>query len=167
MDVYFCNSMKHFLIVIFFFTLTVSSAQNATIVKWAAMNDLLHQKNDTTYVINFWATWCKPCVGELPYFLDQEKKLSNNPVKFYFISLDFKKDFSTRLIPFLQKQNITSSVFLLDEPDYNAWIDKVDSSWGGAIPGTLIYNSSKRKRQFYEKDFTAAELEQTLKQYIQ
>ena len=149
------------------FVFQLCDAQTASVIKWSSVEQLLHKKSDTTYVINFWATWCKPCVEELPYFLEQEKMLSSKPVKFYFISLDFKRDINTRLIPFLEKQNITSSVYLLDEPDYNFWIDKVDSTWGGAIPATLIYNHALNKRTFYEKEFTLIELEKTLKTHIQ
>ena len=136
-------------------------------IKWETMDEILNKKTDTTYVINFWATWCKPCVAELPVFFEQEKQLSNKAIKFYFISLDFKRDFTTRLIPFVQKQNISSSVYLLDEPDYNAWINKVDSSWGGAIPATLIYNFVQKQHKFYEKEFSGEELKQTIKTYIQ
>ena len=156
-----------FLVLIFFCLCTYCKAQKAAIIKWNTLENLLHQKTDTTYVINFWATWCKPCVAELPFFIEQEKQLSNKPFKFYFISLDFKKDFATRLIPFLEKHNINSAVYLLDEPDYNGWIDKVDNRWQGAIPATVIYNASANKRDFYEKEFTLEELIQTLKTYIQ
>lgn len=153
--------------VLIFSSINFCKAQQAEIIKWNKLNELLNKKTDTTYVINFWATWCKPCITELPYFLEKEKQLSNKAIKFYFISLDFKRDFSTRLLSFLEKQNITSNVYLLDEPDYNAWIDKVDTRWGGAIPATVIYNASTNRRDFYEKEFTSEELEQTLNTYIQ
>lgn len=154
-------------VLLCFLSFAYCNAQQAQIIKWETLENLLHQKSDTTYVINFWATWCKPCVAELPSFIEQEKQLSDKPFKFYFISLDFKKDFNTRLLPFLQKQKINSSVYLLDEPDYNSWIDKVDVRWQGAIPATVIYNSSVNRRDFYEKEFTSEELKQTLKTYMQ
>ncbi len=148
-------------------TVFCNAQQQAQIIKWNTLEQILKNKADTTYVINFWATWCKPCVAELPYFIDEEKKTSDKPVKFYFISLDFKKELVIRLIPFIEKQNIGSTVYLLDEPDYNSWIDKVDSTWGGAIPATLVFNNAKGVHHFYEKDFAKEELEQTLKTYIQ
>ena len=153
--------------VLIFTSYSFCNAQQAQIIKWNALENILQKKSDTTYVVNFWATWCKPCVAELPYFLQTEKELSNKAVKFLFISMDFKKDFSSRLIPFLVKEKINSSVYLLDEPDYNSWMDKVDSTWGGGIPATLIFNHANSKRGFYEKDFAEGELEQTLNPYIQ
>ena len=153
-------------LIIIFSSFTFCKAQQVQIIKWNTLEDLLNKKTDTTYVINFWATWCKGCVTELPYFIEQEKQLIDKPFKFYFISLDFKKDFSTRLLPYLAKQNINSTVYLLDETDYNSWIDKVDKRWGGGIPATVIYNASAKKRDFYEQEFNADELSQTLKKYI-
>ncbi len=141
-------------------------AQTTSIIKWNTLHQLLNKKNDTTYVINFWATWCKGCVAELPYFIEQEQQLKDKPVKFYYISLDFKKDFNTRLLPFVEKQQIKGEVLLLDEPDYNSWIDKVDTRWGGAIPATVVYNYQAGKRDIYEQEFEKEELKQTLKKYI-
>jgi len=128
-------------------------AQPAKIIKLNQLDSLTGFQNDTTYVINFWATWCKPCVEEMPYFLEAEKNTSGRKFRFIFISLDFKRQFESRLIPFLKEKKITSTVYLLDEPDYDRWINKVDQGWEGNIPGTLIYNFSKGKREFHAKEF--------------
>ena len=68
------------------------------------------------------------------------------------MSLDFPDKFETQLIPFVKKNNLIPQVILLDDPDENGWIPKVDKSWSGALPATLIYNKNKRK--FYQKPFT-------------
>lgn len=81
------------------------------------------------------------------------------------VSLDFKRELDNRVKPFVQKNNITSEVLLLNEPDYNAWINRVDSSWSGAIPATVII--SKGKKEFFEKEFSSyPELENSIKPYI-
>jgi len=81
-------------------------------------------------------------------------------------SLDFKREFETRLKPYVEKNKISAMVLLLDEPDYNSWIDKVDPSWSGAIPATVII--ARGKKIFFEKEFTSyAELENTIKPLIQ
>ncbi len=105
---------------------------------------LLHYSNDTTYVVNFWATWCKPCVEEMPYFLKLKEAYKNKPVKVVLVSMDFPKQYMSRLLPFVKERNIASSVVALGDMDYDAWIDKVDKTWDGAIPVTLIYNNQKR-----------------------
>ncbi len=120
--------------------------------KFDDMSSLLNTNSDTTFVMNFWATWCKPCVKELPYFeqLNAEKEF-NRPVKVVLVSLDDKKHIDRKVVPLLDRNNIKSEVWLLDDAKYNDWIDKVSTEWSGAIPATLIFD--KDKRQFEETDF--------------
>ena len=106
---------------------------------------IFNRQSDTTYVINFWATWCKPCIEELPYFEDIQKNFSGEKVKVVLVSLDFEKDVETRLIPFLEERQLQSDVALLLDGKYNDWIAKVEDSWDGAIPVTLLYNSENRR----------------------
>ncbi|MCX6276380.1 MAG: TlpA disulfide reductase family protein [Bacteroidetes bacterium] len=136
------------------------------IVKFSTIDSLLHHRSDSLLVINFWATWCKPCVSELPYFEELKKNYSSEKVKLILVSLDFKREFESRVKPFIEKNNIASEVLLLDEPDYNSWIDKVDATWSGAIPATVVIAGSKK--MFFEKEFISyAELENIIKPLIQ
>lgn len=141
-------------------------AQTATIIKFPQLQAMMQNHNDTTYVFNFWATWCPPCVEEFPNFQKFSESNSGNKVKVIFISMDFKKDFDQKLIPFLKKNNVKNRVYLLDEPDYNSWIDKVDKSWNGDIPATLVINNKSGVHKLYPNEFTFDQLEQTLKPYI-
>ncbi len=101
--------------------------------------------NDTTYVINFWATWCKPCVAELPFFYEKLiPATANKPVKVLLVSMDFPKDIEKKLMPFVAERNIAKNVVALADLDYNAWIDKVSTEWDGAIPFTIVYKKEKR-----------------------
>jgi thiol-disulfide isomerase/thioredoxin len=120
----------------------------------------LNQKNDTTYVVNFWATWCVPCVKELPHFEKLNQQYKGKKVKVLLVSLDMAKMVESKLLPFIKKKNLRSDVVLLRDPDSNNWIPKIDKSWSGAIPATLIYN--KKKRKFYEKSFEYNELEKAV-----
>lgn len=130
---------------------------------YAGLKYFLNQKNDTTYVVNFWATWCEPCVEELPYFEELNKKYKSNMVKVVLVSLDMKKSIVSKLLPFMIRQRLKSDVILLQDPDANSWITKVDSTWSGALPATLIYN--KDQREFYEKSFTYDELEKEVSNF--
>src|SRR5690606_240818 len=124
----------------------------------------LQNKNDSIYVINFWATWCKPCIKELPAFEKLASDYSAEKVKVLLVSLDFSDKLKTQVIPFIKKNNIQSEVVLLDDPDANNWIPKVSVEWSGAIPATIIYNKDNRK--FYEQSFTFEELETELKTFL-
>ncbi len=111
--------------------------------------------SDTTYLINFWATWCKPCVAELPYIEALVEKYKDKKYRSILVSLDFERQIESRLIPFLNKNDIQSEVVLLMDTKESRWIDRVDPSWSGAIPITLIYN--KKERRFFEQSFHSIE----------
>ena len=100
---------------------------------------LFRQENDTTYIVNFWATWCKPCIEELPYLEQMNKAKTEKPVKVVLVSLDFPQHLESKLLPFVQKRKLISQVDVLLDGDYNSWIDKVSPEWSGAIPATYIY----------------------------
>ena len=128
------------------------------VYNYQTLEPLLSQNEcEDLHVINFWATWCKPCVAELPYF----EKLKEEGIKVTLISLDMPKLVESKLIPFLKEKNLKSEVVLLDDPDANSWIPKVDAEWSGAIPATLILKGDKQK--FYEKSFTYKTLTEAIK----
>lgn len=130
-----------------------------------SFEEILKKQNDTTYVINFWATWCAPCVKELPFFEELHDEYRDRKLKVILVSLDFERQVSSRLIPFLNKNKIGSDVVLLLDKKESEWIDRVDTSWSGALPITIIYNSSKR--QFFEKSFhSTEELKVIIKSYL-
>ena len=125
---------------------------------------LLEKKTDTTYVINFWATWCMPCVKELPYFERVSEQHKDKKVKFLLVSMDMESQIEKRLIPFLKAKKIKNEVVVLDDPDADSWIQKVDQGWSGAIPATLIYR--KDQRAFFEQSFTYKSLQDEVAKFL-
>ncbi len=152
-----------YILLLLLLTATIVPAQSARIIKWPELESVIKSGSDTTYVINFWATWCKPCIKELPHFDKLVATFPGRKIKVLLVSLDFKRQFETNLKPYLLNNNVVSDVLLIDEPDYNTWIDKVDKSWSGAIPATLIINNSTGIRNFYEREFTLDEINKTVK----
>ncbi len=124
----------------------------------------MNAKNDTTYVYNFWATWCAPCVKELPSFLELQEKYKDKPFKLVLVSLDFPKSVEKSLLPFLEKKKMDVTVILLNDPDANTWIEKINKDWSGAIPATLIIKNNERK--FFEQSFDYETLEKEVKPFI-
>ncbi|GAA4823857.1 TlpA family protein disulfide reductase [Algivirga pacifica] len=142
-----------------------TSAGPIAVYDYEHIEPLFQRNNDTTYVINFWATWCKPCVEELPAFQQLDKEYKGRKVKVLLVSLDMKDDkVAERLGKFIQKKDLKSTVVFLDDPDANSWITKVDPNWSGAIPATLIYNVEKRR--FFEKSFDYETLSKELEEVM-
>jgi thiol-disulfide isomerase/thioredoxin len=144
-----------------------TSFKQITSVKSYSYNQLkplLEKKDDKIYVINFWATWCAPCVKELPYFEKINQDYKDQNVTVLLVSLDFPKQVAKRLIPFINNNKLQSKVILLDDINEDVWIKKIDSTWSGAIPVTLIYNKNKRK--FYKQSFDFITLENELKTFL-
>jgi thiol-disulfide isomerase/thioredoxin len=139
-------------------------AQEVTVYdKFDEFEKAVLKENDSIYVINFWATWCAPCIKELPHF--EKLSTDNKKVKVILVSLDSKKDLEKKLIPFLQKKKITAETLLLADKDYNTWLPKVDKDWSGSIPATLIING--KHHLFAERDFESfAELNAYVNSFI-
>lgn len=116
---------------------------------------LLKPSNDTLYVINFWATWCAPCVEEMPYFETLHTEMANQKVKVILVSLDFKKDLESKVIPFLNERKLQPTVLMLADGRYNDWIDQVSPEWSGAIPATVLIKGTERR--FYGEQFAGYE----------
>ncbi|MGY8938645.1 MAG: TlpA family protein disulfide reductase [Flavobacteriales bacterium] len=143
---------------------TNTSHINVKSYSYEELKPLLEKKDDKTYVINFWATWCAPCVKELPAFEKLNEEYASKNVEVLLVSLDFPKQKEKKLIPFIVRKNLHSKVVMLDDINEDVWIKAIDSSWSGAIPATIIYN--KNSRNFYEKYFDYETLEAELQTFL-
>lgn len=151
--------MRGLLLSITFLFSMAASAQWTAVKSYAQYDDMakeyMNRDDGFTYIINYWATWCGPCVKELPYFEQLLTAYKKDNVRVILVSLDFPKKVDSKLLPFLNKHNIQSEVILLDDPKSNIWIDKVDSSWEGAIPVTIIYKGDQQI--FWDGEFDTYE----------
>jgi thiol-disulfide isomerase/thioredoxin len=119
--------------------------------------------SDTVHVINFWATWCAPCVAELPVFSTVASQFDEGgaPVKMHFVSLDGVKR-TNAVAAFMKKHPFPGPVYVLDAGTPNSWIDSVTALWSGSIPATVTLQSrhnpddvpdipyDSHERRFYE-----------------
>jgi thiol-disulfide isomerase/thioredoxin len=146
----------------FIFAAVSSFAQSPATVKLADLQKRINAKSDNIQIINFWATWCGPCIKELPYF---EKLTSENQadVKVMLVSMDLDLDPNPeKVYKFVNRKNLKSEVVLLDESDPNSWINKIDKEWNGSLPATLIINQRTGQRKFIGKELHEGDLEKLI-----
>ena len=149
----------HIVLILSFFQQLLGQTPQKQVQKlnFSQFEPYLHKQNDTLYVINFWASWCVPCIDELPAFEKIREKYSDQKMKILLVSLDFPSQLESRLLPFIKKHKLQSDVILLDDPQQNQWINKVDPKWSGTIPFTQIYKNDLRES--FEHKFNYTELD--------
>lgn len=134
------------------------------VLNYDELKPLLEKQDGKIHVVNFWATWCKPCVEELPAFLKLNEEFKDKNVEMLFVSLDFPNEIESKLIPFIKERNLKPEVVVLDDLNQDKWINGISKDWTGSIPSTLIYKNGKRK--FFEQSFTYDLLTDELKQFL-
>ena len=93
-------------------------------------------------VLNFWATWCVPCVEEIPVF--RRLHATRKDIVIYGISLDEPNQLEI-VRKFVGEQRINYPIYLRDgKGDFEAMVNSIDPNWIGALPATFIYKDGKR-----------------------
>ena len=148
--------MRYFRLIVlsvFFLSFSAKAQDLITFQNFDELNAYIQNNSDKPLVFNFWATWCAPCVKELPYF--QKLHQENPNIKVVTVSLDFDKQVESKLKPFLKKKNYSFVTTYMADKKFNNWISKVDENWSGAIPATWIINGNKGL--FVEQEFASFE----------
>lgn len=155
--------MKRLLLVssILFISCSTTTPSEAEIVQREYLTGIIdNPSTQKIQVINFWATWCLPCVEELPAFVAIDDR---DDVEVILISLDDASQLEELVNPFLKENKITPTVKLLDDPYAAEWIPLVDDHWDGAIPATLIQKGSKK--MFFNNPLTKQQLEDEVNKF--
>ncbi|AXB58202.1 TlpA family protein disulfide reductase [Flavobacterium fluviale] len=145
----------YYIFLISFFSVSAYS-QNVKLLNIDQLNERIKNGKDSTFVVNFWATWCAPCIKELPHFEKLKAEYKSDKLAVLLVSLDFKSKLTSNVIPFVKRKNLKNEVFLLNESSPQEFIDRIDPSWSGSIPATLFIKNDKRK--FVESEFTYEQL---------
>jgi thiol-disulfide isomerase/thioredoxin len=158
---------KLVLTALLFFGLTFTNANAQSIPKWK-LNDLKAaiSKADKPTIFNFWATFCKPCVAEIPYFQQLAKKYESAGVQLVLISLDLSEAYPKQISSFASKYKFTSPIKFLDETNADLFCPAVDDSWSGAIPASLFVNNKTGYRKFFEEQLSKEKLEKEIQSML-
>lgn len=136
-------------------------AQTEDLVTLDRLQQILQAEKDRVQVINFWATWCAPCIKELPLL---EKMTKDQPeIRVRLVSMDMDLDPNPdKVRKFAARKKIQSQVLILNERNPDQWIEKIDKGWSGALPATLVVNNKNGKRKFVEKELHEGDLEKLI-----
>lgn len=146
-------------ICLFLFFACFSSVAFSQELRLVSIEDVLSEmqkKDDTTRVLNLWATWCAPCVKELPYFEEVHQSLKDNEkTKIILLAVE---DTEKKVLAHIAKNQMQATVWLLNEKDANYWIPKINETWGGEIPVTIVRNTLFSKELFHSGELSKEEL---------
>jgi len=157
---------KLILLLVFAFALTTANAQE--IKKWKLHDMEAAIKNsDKPTILNFWATFCKPCIEELPYFQEMVKKYNSAGVQLILVSLDLPQAYPKKISAFAAKNKILAPIVFLDETDADLFCPKVDAKWSGAIPASLFINNETGYRKFFEDQLSKEQVKKEILSMIQ
>ncbi len=143
-------------------------ASQAQTIKTIKITDLEKTiaESKTPLIVNFWATWCVPCIEEIPYFQEETAKHKGDSLQLILVSLDMKEMYPEKLAAFVKKRKITATVQWLDETNADYFCPKVDPKWSGAIPSSLFINNKTGYRKFYEEQLSHEELKTAVAELI-
>jgi thiol-disulfide isomerase/thioredoxin len=142
-----------------------ASAQSVKKVKIGELADYI-KNSDHPLVVNFWATWCAPCIEELPYFQQEIKKYADQKAELLLVSMDFPEAYPSKVSSFIKKNNYQATFFWLDETNADLFCPQVDPKWDGAIPATLFINNKSGYRKFYGRQLTEPQFVLNMKDLV-
>ncbi len=130
-------------------------------IRLEQFQQLVKSEHDHIQVINFWATWCAPCIKELPLLEKLGAERKDVLVRLVSMDMDLDPD-PEKVRKFVARKKIQSEVIILNEKNPNSWIDKLEKDWSGALPATLVVNNKNGKRKFVEKELHEGDLEKLI-----
>ena len=151
--------IKLILFILFLLVNSKTSYAQVALLSLDQLEKRIELGKDTVFIVNFWATWCAPCVKEIPNFVRLNTNYKAAPLKVILVSLDFKSKLEKVVVPFVKKNQIKLEVYLLNEKSEQDYIDRISENWAGSLPATLVINNQNGFRHFFEQEFTWEELE--------
>jgi thiol-disulfide isomerase/thioredoxin len=146
---------------------TASSA-TAPAVRKIKIDDLEKTiaQSDHPLIVNFWATFCEPCVKEIPYLQSKVARYQEPRVELILVSLDLPGAYPARIAAFARERGFTASIVWLDEAKAGYFCPKIDPRWTGGIPSSLFINNKTHYRRFFDRQLTEPQVDLEIKKML-
>lgn len=129
--------------------------------------DSLIKTTTQPLVVSFWATWCAPCINEIPWIEKAVMANKDKGVELWLVSLNGPGYFPEKLRQFIREKGYTAQFFWLKDQDGNDYGKRIHPRWRGGLPANLFVHQAKGYRKFLERQVTDRqafyEIEQMLK----
>lgn len=146
-----------------------AEAQTSTkpLIKMVSAREIKAMIDNSTgpMIVNFWATWCGPCIREIPWF-DSIIAKKNARVKLVLVSLDFRSDYPNALAAFVKKHDYKGEVLYLYETDNTKYLPVIELKWKGAIPASIFVNNTTKYYQVFNEQIPKQRFEMELDKLI-
>ena len=151
-------------VIVLWFVLLAGNVSFSQEIKKVKITDLekMIAESKTPLIINFWATWCKPCLEEIPYFMEEVKNHVKDSLKLLLVSLDMDDAYPVQIKKTIAKRKITVPVQWLNETNADYFCPKIDPKWSGAIPASLFINNKTGHRKFFEEQLSHENLKKEI-----
>jgi thiol-disulfide isomerase/thioredoxin len=121
--------------------------REVTLITASQFRQILDHHKGKVVLVNLWATWCIPCIREMPDLSKLQTDFGDKGLKVIGISLDEAEDLHTRVKPFFEKRSVSFVSYLQSEPDPQQVVGVLDENWEGVLPTTYLIDRSGKVKQ--------------------
>jgi thiol-disulfide isomerase/thioredoxin len=130
------------------------------------LGETIAREKGRVVLVNFWATWCVPCRKEFPILSRLQVRHRRAGLSVLGVSTDFAKE-KAAVEKFLREQKPSFPNYRKKSGgDDQKFIEAVDSSWGGELPFSVLYDRSGRKVRVFSGELQIAAVEKEIRSLL-
>jgi len=143
-----------------------ATAQTLTPVDEAGYQRLVQSQKGSVLVVDFWATWCKPCRAEMPQLVKLTERLKAKGLKLVTVSND-EPEAEGAAKKYLGEVGAAGlPAYVKRANDDDKFAGAIDSKWQGALPALFIYDRTGKKVRSFVGESSMADIEAAIQKIL-